>query len=302
MRLEKSGTGDSQGPPCMTVDLLTEMRSYEVALTALARDSHVDSNRIYLFGHSIGSLMAPRIANNGKIAGVIVAEAVGRNWIEYELWNLRRQLVLDGEPPAQVDKLLAMKEICMHRLLVEKQSESEIEQTQPECKAHNVYPAPAAYMQEAAAMNIAEPWTKLHLPLLVIYGNADFITAEADHRGIAGIVNAAHPGTATLKVVVGMDHHLDVAATPQQVFDLRVKEHRPLPYDDKLGTTGARLALSTRAMQHTLSSDRVENALKWPSCPLVVSSPHRNICRNGLAVPAPHKRPAQLGASHAYLH
>lgn len=75
MRLEKSGTGDSQGPPCMTVDLLTEMRSYEVALTALARDSHVDSNRIYLFGHSIGSLMAPRIANNGKVAGVIVAEA-----------------------------------------------------------------------------------------------------------------------------------------------------------------------------------------------------------------------------------
>lgn len=237
MRLEKSGTGDSQGPPCMTVDLLTEMRSYEVALTALARDSHVDSNRIYLFGHSIGSLMAPRIANNGKVAGVIVAEAVGRNWIEYELWNLRRQLVLDGEPPAQVDKLLAMKEICMHRLLVEKQSESEIEQTQPECKAHNVYPASAAYMQEAAAMNIAEPWTKLHLPLLVIYGNADFITAEADHRRIAGIVNAAHPGTATLKVVVGMDHHLDVAATPQQAFDLRVKEHRPLPYDDKLGTT-----------------------------------------------------------------
>jgi hypothetical protein len=52
-------------------------------------------------------------------------------------------------------------------------------------------------------------------------------------------------------------------------------------------------------MQHTLNSDRVENALKCPSRPLVVSSPYRNICRNGLAVQA-HKRPAQLGASHAY--
>jgi uncharacterized protein len=234
MRLEKSGVGDSQGPPCMTVDLNAEMRSYAVALKALRRDSHADPEHIYLFGHSIGSIIAPRLANDGGVAGVIVAEAVGRNWFEYELWNLRRQKGLAGEAPAQVDSTLAEKEICMHRLLIEKQPESEIELTQPACKVRNAYPAAASYMQEVAALNIAEPWAHFSHPLLAIYGTGDFVTAEADHRRIVDIVNASHPGAATLKLVADMDHHLDVAGTQQQAYDLRVKQHRSGPYDSEL--------------------------------------------------------------------
>jgi hypothetical protein len=237
LRLEKSGVGDSQGPPCMTVDLLTEMRSYELALQSFKNDPNVDKNRIYLFGHSIGSLMAPRIANQAKVAGVIVAEGVGRNWIEYELWNLRRQLELGGESPTEVDAILAMKEKCMHRLLIEKEAESEIERTQPECKVHNAYPAPATYMQQAAALNVVEPWSVFSLPLLAIYGTADFVTVEEDHRRIVSIVNAIHPGAAALKLVAGMDHHLDRAGTQQQAYDLRVKQQGTAPYDEDLSAT-----------------------------------------------------------------
>jgi hypothetical protein len=32
MRLEKSGVGDSRGPSCLSVDLATEMHSYQLAL------------------------------------------------------------------------------------------------------------------------------------------------------------------------------------------------------------------------------------------------------------------------------
>lgn len=234
MRLEKSGIGDSQGPPCMTIDLVHEMESYEAALRALRDDPHVDSGSVYLFGHSIGTLIAPHIAARVPVSGVIIAEGVGRNWVEYELWNLRRQLVLDGQPPAKVDATLSVKEICMHRLLVEKQAEDEIERTQPECKEHNQYPAPAAYMQQAAALNIAEPWTNFSLPLLAIYGSGDFVTAEADHRRIVDIVNANHRGAATLKIIDGMDHHLDVAGTQQQAWELRVKQQKSGPYDEEL--------------------------------------------------------------------
>jgi alpha-beta hydrolase superfamily lysophospholipase len=236
MRVEKSGVGDSQGPHCMTVDLKAEMHSYAVALDELQRDAHADPRCIYLFGHSIGTIIAPRLANQNKVAGVIIAEAVGRNWFEYELWNLRRQLDLSGDSAAQVDAALAMKEICMHRLLIEKQPETEIEHTQPECKIHNDYPAAASYVQEVAALNIAEPWTRFSLPLLAIYGTGDFVTAEADHHRIVNLVDASNPGAATLKLIAGMDHHLDVAGTEQQAYDLRVKQHRAAPYDEELST------------------------------------------------------------------
>src|SRR5215469_2493846 len=127
MRLEKSGVGDSQGPPCLTVDLATEMHSYEIALAALKNDPHVDKDHVYLFGHSIGSLEAPRIAQKDGAAGVVIAEGVGRSWFEYELLNTRRQLELAGTSPADIDTAMAGKEFCMHALLVERRAESEIE-------------------------------------------------------------------------------------------------------------------------------------------------------------------------------
>jgi pimeloyl-ACP methyl ester carboxylesterase len=209
------------------------MHSYDVALRTLERDPRVDSRRVYVFGHSIGSLIAPRLANSGAVAGVVVAEAVGRNWIEYELWNLRRQLELAGDPPEQVDAKLAVKEVCMHRLLIEKEAEPRIEKTEPACKDVNLYPAPASYLQQVAALNIAEPWTKLAAPLLAIYGTADFVTAEADHRRIVDIVNGRRPGGATLKLVDGMDHRLDAAGTPQEAYDMRVKQGRSGPYEER---------------------------------------------------------------------
>ena len=68
------------------------------------------------------------------------------------------------------------------------EDEKTIEGDEPDCADHNVYPAPAAYFRELATLDIAEPWMKLDVPLLAIYGSADFITDEADHRRTAHIV------------------------------------------------------------------------------------------------------------------
>jgi hypothetical protein len=43
-------------------------------------------------------------------------------------------------------------------------------------------------MQEVAAINIAELWTHVGVPVLGIYGTGDFVTAEDDHRRIVAIV------------------------------------------------------------------------------------------------------------------
>jgi hypothetical protein len=122
----------------------------------------------------------------------------------------------------------------MHRLLIERDAESDIEKTNPACKEHNLYPAPAVYLQQVAAQNIVEPWIRFSKALLAIYGTADFVTVEADHQRIVDIVNATHPDSATLKVIDGMDHHLEVGGTQQQDYDLRVVQHGSGPYDEGL--------------------------------------------------------------------
>lgn len=209
MRVEKSGVGDSQGPPCRNVDFDAEVRGYAAALASLQHNPRVDPARIYLLGHSIGSVIAPMLAAANKVAGVIALEGVGRDWPEYELRNLRRDLELDGESPAAADQALIEKAQCMQRLLFEYQSESEVERAMPSCRVHNgIYPAPAAYVQQVAHLNIIAPWPKLSVPVLAVYGTSDFETELADHQRIVAVVNAAHANSATLTVIPAMSHGL----------------------------------------------------------------------------------------------
>ena len=216
MRIEKSGVGDSQGPPCSRVNFDSEMRGYAAALRALQKNPQVNPARVYLLGHSIGTIVAPRLASDNRVAGVIVVEAVGRDWPEYEIRNLRRDLELDGETAANTDRALIEKAQCMERLFFEQQSEASIEQTMPVCKVHNgIYPASVAYMRQVAQLNAIEPWAHLEVPVLAIYGTSDFETELADHQRIVDVVNAARAGTATLVVIPAMSHGLGHAATPK---------------------------------------------------------------------------------------
>lgn len=252
MRLEKSGVGDSQGPPCATVDFNTEAASYGVAFDALRRDRHVDPAHVYVVGHSIGTVIGPRLALQKPVAGLVVADGVARNWLEYELSNSRRQEELSGSDPAAVDKALSAKEDCMHRLLVEKETESKIERERPECADYNSYPAPAAYMQQLASLNMAQPWTNVAVPVFAIYGSADFVTDEADHRRIVDIVNQSRPGNARLVVIPGMDHHLTPAGSQRAAFD-RFKQGGSAPYDVRFGAAIASWLCAREACLATAS-------------------------------------------------
>ncbi|HZW53416.1 MAG TPA: alpha/beta fold hydrolase [Candidatus Elarobacter sp.] len=236
LRLEKSGVGDSQGPPCPTVDFVTETRSYAAAFDALRGEPDVDPAHVYIFGHSIGSVSGPRVALDKNAAGVIVAEGVGIGWFEYELINSGRQEELSGAAAADVDRALLLKEDCMHRLLIERKPRTTVLREKPECADYTQYPAPDAYLQQIAPLDMAQPWTKLPVPVLAIYGSADFVTDEADHQRIVSVVNAAHPGNGTLQVIPGMDHYLTNAASQRASFDRVTKGGPPAPYDARFST------------------------------------------------------------------
>ena len=182
----------------------------------MQHDPQVNPARVYLLGHSIGTIIAPRLASSNRVAGVIVVEAVGRDWPEYEIRNLRRDLELDNEMSASTDQALIEKAQCMARLFFEDQSETVIEKTMPACKAHNgVYPTSVAYMRQVAQLNVIEPRAHLQVPVLAIYGSSDFETELADHQRIVERRQRAHAGTATLVVIPAMSHGLGRAATPK---------------------------------------------------------------------------------------
>jgi hypothetical protein len=216
------------------VDFAGEERSYAAALDALRADPHVDSRRVFLFGHSIGTIVAPLLAKRERVAGVIVAEAVGRDWLEYELRNTRRQLNLGGSSPSQTDAAVKEKNACMYRLLIQKQSEASIEADMPSCKEHNgVYPVDAAYVQEVAAVNVIQAWSAVDVPVLAIYGGSDFVTEESDHQRIVAVVNAGHSNLASFHEINGMDHLL-YRAPDQRAAMEAFDKGTPREYDTDL--------------------------------------------------------------------
>ena len=72
IRVDRAGTGDSEGPACSELDYDTEVRHYREAFDQVARHPWVDPDRIVIYGNSLGSTTAPLIAQGKKVAGVAV--------------------------------------------------------------------------------------------------------------------------------------------------------------------------------------------------------------------------------------
>lgn len=218
MRVEKSGMGDSQGQPCMnpSVDMQAEVRGYVAGLNALKKYPFVDSDNVFILGLSIGGVEAPLVAREIPVKGLVVVNTVAKSFLEYLTETRRRQMLLSHTQYDELERRLRLNEECNHRLLIEKETPDEVLKNSPSCKDFIEYPAPYTYMQQWAALNLAEEWKKIESPVLVVYGTADYIATQADHPYLADIINSFHAGHATLKAINGMDHYMTQAGTMEE--------------------------------------------------------------------------------------
>jgi uncharacterized protein len=219
MRVEKSGIGDSTGPACSEVNFEREQAGYDAALTALRGHRSVDPNQVFVLGHSIGTISAPRLAATHDVAGVIALNGLGRTWIEYHLINTRRQLEMSGATPDQVDAALVLAAECAARVLLSDEPAAQVFTQRPECQDVTPLPASQAYVRQLTAVNVGQMWSAFNAPVLAIYGTSDFVSDLNDHQRIVSIVNAAHPGNAELMVLEGLDHGLLEAESQQASFE-----------------------------------------------------------------------------------
>lgn len=215
MRVEKSGIGDSEGPRCddPKVDFDAEVRGNAAGLAQLESMEFVDRRNVFLFAHSIGPLVAARIASERPVRGIVVAETVGTSWLEYDLTNVRRQLLLSGMPYDEVDAAVRHHEVCAHRFFIERQKPEQILAADASCADDLHAPAPYTYMHQLGSLDLAPLWKKIEAPVLIFYGTADFVTDDFQHEYLRDMINSFHPGRATYVEIDGMDHGLLLAGT-----------------------------------------------------------------------------------------
>lgn len=218
MRVDKNGEGGSQGPPCDSPqsDLHLAVKRSLAGLNALAGFDFIDRRGIFIFAHSIGPLEGVLVAEKFPVRGFIAAETIGKSWFEYQLENLRRQVVMMGGSYDNADRSVRTFEGCLHRFLTEKQRPDQIVKDAPQCAdAVNTAGVSYTYLQQIADLDLATEWKKVDVPVLVTWGTSDPTTTADEGRYLVDMINSFHPGRATYAEFAGMGHGLDLSPSPR---------------------------------------------------------------------------------------
>jgi dienelactone hydrolase len=233
MRIEKTGMGDSKGIPCKECDFNTEKQGCLDGLKKLKSLNYVDKENVFIAGFSIGGVIAPLIAQQEAVKGIIVYGTVGRNWLEYEIDNSVRQQELDGTLADAIDRFMRAEYIRLYALFVEKKQPEQVLKEYPQTAGHLLnYPMRIEYFQQVADVNIRELWMKTTAKVLAIHGSSDFVSSADEHELIKEIVNKYHPGNGNYLEAANCDHwglttENEVASAMQQHTGLN---HMPIRY------------------------------------------------------------------------
>jgi pimeloyl-ACP methyl ester carboxylesterase len=221
MRVEKTGEGDSQGPPCTdpeaTPDL--EAEGYLAGLRALKSYDFVDPQKVFVFAHSMGAVVGSLAISSEPVRGFMAVETVGTGWFEYDLERSRVQHGL-SDLPDKVDRAVREYEVCSHRFYVEKERPEHLAGI-PGCEnmTEPFGPVPYSYMQAVADISLGKQWKEADFPVLVVYGTASPVTTAHQSRYLAELVNRFHPGRATYSEVPGMGHDFARYESQQEYLD-----------------------------------------------------------------------------------
>lgn len=233
VRIERSGSGDSEGPECSALDYDTEVRHYREAFDQIAQHDWVDPSKIIIFGSSLGATTAPLIAEGKPVAGIVVQGGGALTHLERMIHFDRIYLERSGKySPAQIQEEMTRRIPFHVEYLVNGKTPEEIERTRPDlagvwqsirggADAPPHYGRPYAWHQQAAKRDFLEAWTEIQAPILVFYGEHDQFETRHGHKLIVDTVNELRPGTARFVELPGADHELEFYASAEDAYAYR---------------------------------------------------------------------------------
>lgn len=177
-------------------DVDDEVTDDAVAAVASLRSTEgVDPGRVYVLGHSLGGMLAPRIARaSGHVAGVVLMAAPARPVLDVLLEQSERQAARDGavtpDERAQLDDLQAR--------ITRVRTKGDVP------AANTPMGLPAAYWRGLEQIDAVADARALSLPVLAIHGGRDIQVVEAHWLRWQGQLAGQH--NATLRHYPALNH------------------------------------------------------------------------------------------------
>ncbi|MEM1336289.1 MAG: alpha/beta fold hydrolase [Bacteroidota bacterium] len=224
MRVDKPGVGDSEGD-CAETDFFTELSGYKAAIRLLKSKDYVDPDKIVVYGASMGSALAPLLANRFDLAGVISDGTFFKTWYEHMLEIERRIRQMSGDDESTIVKKMNEAYIPLYYgMLIEKKSYQEVVEANPVLKDYNyhsprhMYGRPVEYYHQLQDLDLAGEWEKIKVPVRILYGANDWIMSEFDNRMIIDVLQRNGHQDHELLIYPGLDHWNTIHETPKDSF------------------------------------------------------------------------------------
>lgn len=259
LRIEKSGLGDSRNTPaCESCDLKDEIVNFQVGLDKLKSLPYVDTNKIIIFGHSMGGIVAPALSAKNSVAGVIVYGTTAKSWFEYQIEMYRTQNLLAGLDPLTYEQSVVEQYELNYRYFVKKESLTDLAQDphfDSLLQVHwgydgdgKIFSRNAEYWRQIQDMPHLEHWKNTTAKVLVQFGESDFQAFSLpDHQQIVRTVNYYHSDNASLLSYPLTDHFFAQSGTMQEAYDTFIaQEYLKLfdAYNENVGNDAVQWSLS----------------------------------------------------------
>lgn len=221
VRAEKPGVGDNtKCKPCDQVSFKEELDGYINAVKTIKQYNYVDSNNIYIIGHSMGGVFAPMVASKTTIKGIVAYGTIGSNFIEY--LNKTRRTIAEayGWSPVETDDYIKESCECASYYFIDKLTTEQATAKKEACKEYlPVFDYRSrAYNDELYSFNFPALWKDYKGKALLLWGKSDYIASKEDHEILTHTVNYYNSGNATFKVLDNCTHGMDYAPSFQEAL------------------------------------------------------------------------------------
>jgi len=181
------------------------------AVALLATRPEVDRKRIYVLGHSLGGMLAPRIADgDDQIAGLIIMAGSTRQLGEIVVDQVKYISTLSGAvgdgAKTQIEAAEKFAQDYNSPTLKPGQTLSMLG-----------VPVPAAYVLDLRSYDPAATAARLKIPILVLQGESDYQVNKTDFEGWKKAL-AGH-NNVTMKSYPGLCHLFTPAGNPPSPTD-----------------------------------------------------------------------------------
>ena len=214
-RVEKPGVGDSKSErPCSEISFEEELMAFKQGYADLLKKQTVDTDNIFMFGHSMGGVIAPLLAEVKSPRGIITYGTVGKNWYDYmvDLYTIQPKHFGISEAQIKENNKINLKfndDLLVHKLSGKEMSEKKEYASQfnlEDFKRDQYIGRDFKFWQGLVDVNITKAWSRVKTNVLAMHGEFDI--QAIDKNGAQRIVDLVNKngGKGTFVLIENADH------------------------------------------------------------------------------------------------